>query len=156
MEEENMMIKNGRIIISEDTLELDVRGLEAKLRNFFKTDNRFSKYDIAVFFEFDNECWSDKTCDTWNELNIHIVNYDKVVELGGQLAGEKRFASSCITYSTEGYEPCLAMVNNKPEFYYVFSGSSWTITNSVTWENNRDTVTVEDIVEEVLATLCKN
>ena len=42
------------------------------------------------------------------------------------------------------------MNNGKPEFYYVFDGASWTMTNSVTWENNRNTTTVEDIVTELL------
>lgn len=145
-----MLIKNRRIIINEGSLEFEVKLLEKVLRDFFKTDKRFSKYDIGVFVEFDDECWNDKTCQCWNELNISIINYDKTVELGGELKGQTRFASAHISYTTENYEPQLIMNNSKPEFYYVFTGSSWGITNSVTWENNRDNITVEDIVEQLL------
>lgn len=145
-----MKVKNGRIIINENSIEFEVKQLEKFLRKFFKNDERFSKYDIGVFVEFDNECWNDETHYVWNELNINIINYDKIVELGGQLEGQTRFASSHITYTTDTYELQLVMDNGKPEFYYVFNGSSWTITNSITWENNRDEICVEDIVEELL------
>ena len=145
-----MLIKNGRIIINEDTLEFEIKQFEKMLRNFFETDNRFSNYDIGVFVEFDNECWNEETHHIWNELIINIVNYDKVIELGGQLKGQTRFASAFISYTTDTYEPQLVMNNGVPEFYYVFNGSSWTMTNSITWENNRNDITVEDIVEELL------
>ena len=145
-----MLIKNGRIIINEDSLEFEVKQLEKTLRKFFENDERFSKYDISVFVEFDNECWNDETHYFWNELNIDIYNYDKTIELGGQLTGQTRFASAHISYTTDVYEPQLVMNNGVPEFYYVFNGSSWTMTNSVTWENNRDAATIEDIVEELL------
>lgn len=145
-----MLIKNGRIIINEDALEFEIKQLEKTLRCFFENDDRFSKYDIGVFVEFDDECWNDKTYNTWNELNIHIVNYDKTIKLCGKLEGQTRFASAHISYSTENFEPQLVINNGKPEFYYVFTGSSWGITNSVTWENNRNEITVEDIVEQLL------
>lgn len=145
-----MLMKNGKIIINEDSLEFEVKQLEKTLRKFFENDERFSKYDIGVFVEFDDECWNDETHHIWNELNIDIYNYDKTIELGGQLIGQTRFASAHISYTTDVYEPQLVMNNGVPEFYYVFNGSSWGITNSVTWENNRDAVTVEDIVEKLL------
>lgn len=145
-----MLIKNGRIIINEDTLEFEIKQLEKMLRNFFETDNRFSNYDIGVFVEFDNECWNEETHHVWNELIINVVNYDKVIELGGQLKGQTRFASAFISYTTDTYEPQFVMNNGVPEFYYVFNGSSWTMTNSITWENNRNDITVEDIVEQLL------
>ena len=145
-----MFVKNGRIIINEDNLEFEVKRLEKKLRKFFENDERFSSYDIGVFVEFDNECWNDETHDVWNELNINIFNYDKTVELKGKLKGQTRFASAHITYTTDTYEPQLVINNGIPEFYYVFNGSSWTMTNSVTWENNRDMITIEDIIEELL------
>ena len=145
-----MLIKNRRIIINENSLEFEVKQLEKTLRKFFENDERFSKYDIGVFVEFDNECWNDETHHVWNELNIDIYNYDKTIKLGGKLEGQTRFASAHVTYTTDSYEPQLVMNNGKPEFYYVFDGASWTMTNSVTWENNRDTTTVEDIVTELL------
>lgn len=147
-----MWIKNGRIIINEDCLELDIKRLEKELRTFFKTDPRFCMSDIGVFVEFDDECWNEETHCVWNELNIRIVNYDKVIELGGQMEGEKIFASAYISYTTENFEPHLVINNGIPEFYYVFDGSSWTITNSNTWENNHNDLTIEDIVEnEILS-----
>lgn len=147
-----MWIKNGRIIINEDCLELDIKRLEKELRTFFKTDLRFCMNDIGVFVEFDDECWNEETHCVWNELNIRIVNYDKVIELGGQMEGEKRFASVYISYTTENFEPHLVINNGIPEFYYVFDGASWTITDSVTWQNNRNGITVEDIIQnEVLS-----
>ena len=99
--------------------------------------------DIGVFVEFDDECWNEETHCVWNELNIRIVNYDKVIELGGQMEGEKRFASAYISYTTENFEPHLVINNGIPEFYYVFDGASWTITDSVTWQNNRNGIIVE-------------
>lgn len=147
-----MWIKNGRIIINENSLEFDIKRLEKELRNFFENDPRFNMSDIAVFVEFDNECWNDETHYVWNELNIQVVNYDKEIELGGELAGQKRFASVYISCTTDSYEPQLVINNGLPEFYYVFDISSWTITNSATWENNSDIITVEDIIKnEVLS-----
>ena len=143
-----MLIKNGRIIINEDHLEFSIKQLEKELRRFFNSDPRFSAQDIAVFVEFDCECWNPESFQMWNELNIQIVNYDKIIELGGELKGQKRFATSFITYCTDNHEPQLVMNDGKPEFYYVFTGSSWTINNSVTWENNSDEITVENIVEQ--------
>ena len=145
-----MKIKNGRIIINEDCLEFNLKSLEKDLRNFFKNDKRFSHYDIGVFVEFDGDCWNEETHRCWNELTINIVNYDIMVELGGQLAGEKRFAFSTISYTTDTFEPQLVMNNGEPEFYFVFNWASSCITNSVTWQNNRDEETVEDIVGDIL------
>ena len=36
-----MLIKNGRIIINEDSLEFEVKQLEKTLRKFFENDERF-------------------------------------------------------------------------------------------------------------------
>jgi hypothetical protein len=148
-----MWVKNGRIIINEVNLEFDVKCLEKELRKFFEEDSRFSMYDIGVFIEFDDECWNEETHYIWNEINIRIINYDKVIELGGELIGQKTFATAYITYTTEGFEPQLVMNNGIPEFYYVFNWASSTVTNSNTWKNNRDSeITVEDIIEnEVLS-----
>lgn len=145
-----MWFKNGRIIINEVDLSSDLELLENKLKDFFKTDSRFSKYSINVFVEFDNDCWNEDTLRFWNELNIRIINYDKVIELGGKRKGEKVFATAFLGYSTENHEPQFVFENNSPNFYYVFDLGSIGITNSETWENNRDTVTVEDIVEDIL------
>lgn len=143
-----MWIKNGRIIINENSLESEIKRLEKGLRNFFENDPRFSMDDIAVFVEFDNECWNDETNHIWNELNIQITNYSKEIELDGQMAGEKRFGFACITYTTENYEPHLVINDGVPEFYYVFDGASWTITDSNTWGNTRDGITIEDIIQD--------
>ena len=145
-----MLVKNKRIIINENTLELEINNFEKILRNFFETDSRFSKYDIGVFVEFDDECWNDDTRSLWNELNIRIINYDKLTESGEKLKGQQRFATALITYTTENHEPQLVMNNGKPEFYYVFRWSCSTLTNSLTWENNRDNITVENIVTQLL------
>ena len=58
-----MWIKNGRIIINEDCLKLDIKRLEKELRTFFKTDPRFCMSDIGVFVEFDDECCCGGHCD---------------------------------------------------------------------------------------------
>lgn len=143
-----MWIKNGRIILNENNLELEIERLEKELKNFFEYDSRFCMNNIDVFVELDDDCWNENTHHFWNELSIHVINYDKEVELGGEFAGEKRSAFVCITYTTESFEPNLVINNGLPEFYYVFNGTSWTITNSDTWENNRDEITVEDIIEK--------
>lgn len=145
-----MKIKNGRIIINEDYIERDLISLEKSLRNFFQTDKRFAGSDIGVFVEFDSDCWNEDLSHCWNEININIVNYDILTELGGQLAGEKRFAFSNITYTTDTLEPQFVLNNGEPEFYYIFNLGASCITNSVTWQNNRDAETVEDIVDYIL------
>lgn len=145
-----MKIKNGRIIINEDTMEFDIKYLEKQLKDFFKNDKRFSMHNIDVIVDFCDECWNETTSNFWCELNIEITNYDKIHVLGGQLKGQTRPAFANICYISEGYEPTLVMDNGVPEFYYVFHGASWTITNSGTWENNKDNITVEDIVGQLL------
>ena len=141
-----MWIKNNRIIIDENNLEFDIECLEKELKKFFENDPRFCNYDIGVFVELDEECWNEDTGYMWNSIDVRVVNFDKVIELGGLRAGEKVFATAFISCSTNGIEPQLTFIDGVPNFYYVFDISSWGITNSETWENNRDEITVEDII----------
>ena len=141
-----MYIKNGRIIINEDTLEFEIKRFEKSLQEFFKTDLRFCDQDITVFVEYNDDCWNEKTFHFWKELTIIVTNYDKIIELGGKLAGEKRFATAILQFVTDTYEPQLVFDNGMPCFYEVFNYGSSGIANSETWENNSDVTTVEDIL----------
>ena len=141
-----MHYKNHRIIINEDHFSQDIDMLEQSLADFFETDARFSMDDIKVSVEeeinYDN---------MRREMTITVTNYSKKLTLGGIYAGQTIDAFAHITYATDLIEPQFVMNGNVPEFYYVFSFSGCSITNSETWQNNKDSITVEDIIfNEVL------
>ena len=147
-----MYIKNGKIIMNEDSKNNDICKLQQGLNNFFQTDSRFSMDDISASVELE-ENWGETMR---YELRIRITNYSKKQELGGIYKGETIDSFSHITYATHSLESQLVMNNNVPEFYLVFNCSSFSITNSETWQNNNDATTVEDIFfEELLPSICQ-
>ena len=145
-----MKIKNNRIIINENNIEQDVEKLQNKLRNFLKSDARFSKYDIGAFVEYKEDCCNEDLSHFWHELIIHLINYDVEVELSGKLEGCTEFVSSIITFSTDSLQPQLVMNLGEPDFYYVLENVSSTITGISTWGNTLYEERVEDVIIEVM------
>ena len=138
-----MYIKNDRIIINEDKLITDIEELEKYLAEFFKTDARFSMYDIEVSVNVEDR---DNEYHCWYDLEIEIRNHNMQIELGGIYAGRKMESFVNITYSTENMTPQFVLNNNVPEFYYVFDFASSTLTNPKNWQNNDNDTTIEDII----------
>jgi len=138
-----MYIKNDRIIINEDNLTVDIESLKQNLTEFFKTDERFSMYDIEITINIEE---AFNNINAWFELSIYAYNHSVQVELGGQCVGQKIDAFAYLVYTTENLSPQLVINNGTPEFYHVFDYAGNSLTNSKTWENDDNETTIEDII----------
>lgn len=139
------MFVNGRIVVEEGTEKEFGRELVKKIENFLTTDERFSKFKFTVDVEWEWECWSDQTNCFWNECNVVIINHDVDVTF-------KNGTSKAMThfgFSTEMLEPQLVHIDGEFKFFYVYSCGSYSITNAVSFQNNHNDGSFEDIIEEL-------
>ena len=106
-----MKLINGRLIINENEIDEACEKLRGIVQSKLDT---LGHGNVIVDVVFDNECWNEKTCAMWCEIDINLLTSSGFL--------------GCISFTTESYEPTL-VYTNQFEFYYVFEQSSNTCTN---------------------------
>lgn len=139
------MFVNGRMVLEETQVDNFIESLRLKIDNFLENDERFSKFKFSVDVGVEWECWNDETNCFWNEINISIINHSVDVEFKNGLSSK---ALTHFSYTTEGLNPQLVHMDGEFKFFYVFECGSYTITNPVTFQNNHDDGSFEDILEK--------
>ena len=113
-----MELVNGKIIINENNMETDCDVIcdivALKLADI-------GRNDLKVEVAFEDENWNEKTCDTWNTIDINIMRGEELI--------------SNIQFATEKHEPTLVNTDYGFQFYYVFDYSSSTCTNPIDLKN---------------------